>query len=473
VQNRSSIDGRPGRWGWLAAAIVLVVAAGETRAISVERVASGLASPLFLTAPPEDPARVFIVERAGRIRILRLASDTLEPEPFLDLGSLATNGELGLLGLAFHPDYAQNGFFYVSLATAEPLAGFDFRSRLLRFQVSADPDLADPESELQILEIPQPQANHNGGWIGFGPDGFLYNASGDGGGSNDAETGHTDGIGNAQDLTDNLLGKILRLDVDGDDFPGDPERNYAIPTDNPFSASANPPGPDPEIWAYGLRNPFRASFDRATGDLYIGDVGQGRCEEIDFQPATSTGGENYGWRLREGTIATPTPTESPVGGPKPPDNVDPIFAYPHLTSGVVCDSPGPGFDGRSVTGGYVYRGPVSSLVGRYFFADFIKGELWSFVFDGSLPADFDGTNYLDLTNHANDPEFTPDEGTIGSVASLGEDAAGNLYVVDLGGEVFRVPEPASGALALCALTSVGLLSRLRRTHAPPAPRIRR
>lgn len=460
MQNGSILRRRLGGWGWLATAIALVVAAGETRAITVERVAAGLASPLFLTAPPADPDRVFIVERSGRIRILRLDGDILETEPFLDLGSLSTSGELGLLGLAFHPDYAQNGFFYVYLATNEPLAGFGFRSRVLRFQASAeDPDVADLASELQILELAQPQNNHNGGWIGFGPDGFLYIASGDGGSGNDTGDGHTNGIGNAQDLTDNLLGKILRLDVDGDDFPGDLGRNYAIPADNPFSL----PVGDPEIWSYGLRNPFRASFDRDTGDLYIGDVGQNRCEEIDFQPASSPGGENYGWRLREGTIATPL-----VGGPRPPDNVDPIFAYPHSAGDSGCLLPAAGFTGISVTGGQVYRGPVASLVGRYFFADFGTGELWSFVFDGSAPGEFDGTNVLDLTNHANDPAFDPDEGTIGSVSALGEDAAGNLYVVDLGGEVFRVPEPSSGtAMAVCVLATVGFVSRFRQQRARP------
>ena len=425
------------------------IGAQEEVGVFVERVASGLARPVFLTAPPDDPDRVFIAEQhTGRIRILRPSTRTLESVPFLDLEGLSTGSEQGLLGLAFHPDYAQNGFFYVYVT--------DPTSRLLRFEVSDDPDIADPASRLQILEVPQPQSNHNGGWIGFGPDRLLYIALGDGGSSNDSGAGHTLDTGNAQDITDNLLGKILRIDPDGDDFPLDAARSYSIPADNPF---VNVSGDD-EIWAYGLRNPFRASFDRGTGDLYIGDVGQNVCEEIDFQPAASPGGENYGWRLREGTIATPT---GGVGGARPPGAIDPILDYSHFTTGELCSNPGAGFTGVAVTGGYVYRGPVPSLIGRYFFADFSTAELWSLVFDGSDPSTFDGTNYTDLTNHAGDPAFTPDAGSIDSVSSFGEDAAGNLYVLDLfDGEVFRIPEPGSSALGLTALATVIGLERRRK-----------
>ena len=395
---------------------------------------------------------MFVVEQhTGRIRILRLADRALEATPFLEVTGLSTGNEQGLLGLAFHPDYKVNGFFYVYIT--------DPTSRVLRFQVSADPDVADAASESQVLAFSQPQANHNGGWIGFGPDGTFHIATGDGGGANDSGGGHTAGTGNAQDLTDNMLGKILRIDVDGDDFPADATRNYAIPADNPWVGITG----DDEIWSYGLRNPFRASFDRATGDLYIADVGQNHCEEIDVQPGDSSGGENYGWRLREGILATPS---GGVGGQPPPGAIDPIMDYPHPSTGELCSNPGIGFAGFVVTGGYVYRGPVAELEGRYFFADFSTGELWSLRWDGTAPATFDGSNYTDLTNHSGDPRFVPDLGSIASISSFGEDAAGNLYVLDLfGGEVFYIPEPSRRAQQLAGLTALVWLTHRRRRAA--------
>jgi glucose/arabinose dehydrogenase len=416
---------------------VMMAGTASPQSFSTARIASGLARPVFLIAPPGDADRVFVVEQhTGRIRIINLADGSLNTTPFLTVTGLSTGNEQGLLGMAFHPDYGVNGYFYVYFT--------DPNTNVVRFQVSSDPDVADPLSETPVLGFSQPQANHNGGWIGFGPDDHLYIASGDGGGSNDNNNGHTIDTGNAQDLTENLLGKILRIDVDADDFPADLQRNYAIPADNPFVGVAG----DDEIWAYGLRNPWRPSFDRATGDLYIADVGQSRCEEIDVQPGTSTGGENYGWRLREGVIATPT---GGVGGPPPAGSIDPIFDYPHPGSAgsEPCSGPGAGFTGNSVTGGVVYRGPIAELAGRYFLADFVTAELWSLRFDGSSPNLFDGTNYTELTNHSGDPRFTPDMGTIGSVSSFGEDDAGNLYVLDLNdGEVFFVPEPTAGLLQL-------------------------
>jgi hypothetical protein len=360
---------------------------------------------------------------------------------------LSTGSEQGLLGLAFHPDYATNGFFYVAYTDSDPT------TRVVRYRVSAgDPDVADPSSAQPILSIAQPQANHNGGWLGFGPDGDLYVAVGDGGGQNDDDVGHTPGLGNAQDTT-NLLGALLRIDVDADDFPADPDRNYAIPPSNPFVGGA---GAD-EIWAWGLRNPWRPSFDRETGDLYIADVGQATCEELDVQLASSTGGENYGWRWREGVVATPT---GGVGGMRPMGAIDPFLDYPH--AGATCSGPPAAFFGRSVTGGYVYRGPVAALRGRYFFADFLEARLWSVVWDGSAPSTHDGTNYVDLVDHAQDPAFDPDVGTIDLVASFGEDAAGNLYVVDLDGEIFLVPEPGAGRLALAASGAAMVVAFARR-----------
>jgi glucose/arabinose dehydrogenase len=290
--------------------------------------------------------------------------------------------------------------------------------------------------------------------MGFGPDGFLYIASGDGGGSFDSGSGHTSGTGNAQDITANLLGKILRIDVNGDDFPADPARNYAIPAGNPFAGVVTG---DDEIWAYGLRNPWRSSFDRATGDFYIGDVGQGLCEEVNVHPASTPAGANYGWRLREGVIQTPN-----VGGPRPLGAIDPIMDYPHDADLNACSDPGAGFQGVAVTGGYVYRGPVPELQGIYFFADFGTGRVWSMRYDGSDPSTFDGTNYTELDDNTGEPEFTPNVGTIGSVSSFGEDAQGNLYVIDLGGEVFYIPEPPAAWLQLSGVAATFALARRRR-----------
>src|SRR5919112_49597 len=243
----------------------------------LQEIVSGLSSPLYLTAPPGDAARLFIVEKTGAIRIIK--DGVLLTDPFLDLSSrVSGGGEQGLLGLAFDPDYATSGRFIVHFTD---LAG---NTTVSRFQVSANPDVADPASELVILTATQPFANHNGGQIVFGPDGFLYLGLGDGGSGNDPE-------GRAQNLSD-LLGSILRLDVQN----GAP---YSVPADNPFVGQANA---RPEVWSYGLRNPWRFSFDRATGDLYIADVGQNQFEEVNVAPAAEGAGRgiNYGWSIMEG-----------------------------------------------------------------------------------------------------------------------------------------------------------------------------
>ncbi len=239
-------------------------------------VASGLAQPLFATSPPGDSQRLFIVLQHGRIVILQ--NGTVLARPFLDIGArVQTGGERGLLGLAFHPHYDQNGFFFVNYSQRDTGATI-----LERFQVSSDPNIAADSSGTAILDpIPQPAGNHNGGCIQFGPDGYLYIGLGDGGFGGDPDC-------RAQDPQD-LLGKMLRIDVDG---PGS-----RIPPTNPFTGDSSTLD---EIWATGLRNPWRFSFDRQTGDLYIGDVGQSRRAEIDFQPGNSTGGENYGWKIMEG-----------------------------------------------------------------------------------------------------------------------------------------------------------------------------
>jgi glucose/arabinose dehydrogenase len=401
-------------------------AAGDIPLVA-RRVATGLVRPVFVTAPPGDTSRLFIVEQhSGLIKILNLtgpSAGTINTTPFLDLDGQSTADEQGLLGMAFHPDYANNGQFYIHF-TAPGGAFSGGQINVRRYTRSAtDPNVANAQSAQSVIRFDHPQSNHNAGWIGFGPrDGYLYISSGDGGNGNDVGTGHIEPGGNAQNTT-SLLGKMLRLDVNGDDFPADSIRNYSIPRGgagqppaNPFSAPGNT-GAD-EIWHFGLRNPWRASFDRVTGDMYIGDVGQGAREEIDYQPGNSAGGLNYGWRLREGKIATPS---GGVGGNPPPGNVDPIHDYDRTI-------------GTTVTGGYVYRGPENpALEGRYFFADYGSGRMWYFKYDGQSL-----TKFAQLTIPA-------DVGSISSVSSFGEDALGRLYVTDLfGGEVFRLVPPVPG-----------------------------
>ncbi len=390
------------RWGhaglFLCALLVSRAADGET-ALTTIRVADGLTLPLFVVAPPGDTGRLFIVEQRagtiGRIKILNLGTGTVNAAPFLTVSGVSTGSEQGLLGLAFHPDYSANGLFYVNFTNS---AGTTI---VRRYTVSTNPDVADPNSAYPILSLSQPFTNHNGGWISFGPDGYLYVATGDGGSGGDP--------GNrAQDVSQ-LLGKMLRIDVNGDDFPGDPNTNYAIPPDNPFVGLS---GHD-AIWAYGLRNPWRSSFDRLTGDLYIADVGQGAWEEVDFQPASSTGGENYGWRCYEGNA----PYNLTDCG-SPDTMVFPIHVYSH--TGGNC----------SITGGYVYRGSqICDLRGAYFFADHCSNNIWSFRYDG--------TNLTDFRNRT--AELAPGGGlSITSITSFGEDAGGELYICDRGGEVFKI-----------------------------------
>lgn len=409
----------------LLAGVVLILpgSCGVTPAradlAGLQRLAGGLNAPIFVTHAPGDTSRLFIVERGGSIRIVNLSSGVLETTPFLTIPNVETAGEGGLLGLAFHPGYETNGRFYVNLTSGDNVSGTVFSTYIREYTVSANPNLAEPSTARPILSFGQPQSNHNGGWIGFNPtNGYLHIATGDGGAGDDTGTGHTAGTGNAQDITSNFLGKILRVDVDADDFAADTNRNYAIPPSNPFVGEAG----DDEIFAYGLRNPFRASFDRVTGDLWIGDVGQSAREEIDFLPASSAGGENFGWRLREGMIQTPS---GGVGGPRPAGNIDPVYDY---------NRDADEFGGTVVTGGYVYRGPDPALWGKYFFLDSRNSAGASddnyWVFD---PVDPFGT----VQNI--DSLLTPDVGSPMFPVSFGEDALGNLYIAYISsGDVYRI-----------------------------------
>ncbi len=354
----------------------------------------GFNRPVFLTAPSDGTNRIFVVEQDGRIYVFPNDRNVVGRTLFLDItGPVSRAGnEEGLLGLAFHPAYASNGYFYVYYSMANPR-----RSRISRFTVSAgDPNVADAGSELILLEFNQPFGNHNGGCLLFGPDGKLYISSGDGGSGNDPQN-------NAQNLG-TLLGKILRLNDDG-----------TVPADNPFIAQAGARG---EIWAYGLRNPWRMSFDRNTGDLWCGDVGQNRVEEIDL----IVRGANYGWRDFEGDRPN-------IPGGLPPFT-PPVATYTHAL-------------GFSVTGGYVYRGTrVPSLFGAYMYADFVTNRVWALVWDGNQVV----TNAQVMT-------------ASGGVASFGEDEAGELYFCSFDGNIYEFQDSGGGAPGLPqTLSATGIFS---------------
>jgi glucose/arabinose dehydrogenase len=352
-----------------------------TEPVALEVVASGLSFPLYLTAPDGDP-RLFIVEKGGTIRIVK--EGALLPIPFLDIsGQVSTGGEQGLLGLAFHPQYAANGRFIVHYT--DPAGD----TRVSGFRVSADPDVADAASEVSILAEDQPFPNHNGGQVLFGPDGYLYIMLGDGGSADDPG-------GRGQSLAD-LLGSILRVDpLDGG--------GYTVPADNPFVSST---GARPEIWSYGLRNPWRAAFDPATGDLYIADVGQRRWEEVDVSPSADGAGRglNFGWSIMEGPECFRDSSCDQEALELP------VLSYDH---GAGC----------SITGGFVYRGgAIPALQGHYFYSDFCRGWVRSFRFEnGSAVDQFQW------------PRLAPG----GNVPSFGRDAAGELYVMSTGGVVFKI-----------------------------------
>jgi glucose/arabinose dehydrogenase len=362
-------------------------------AITAELVVDDLDGAIDLNAPDGDPERIFILQRAGRIWIAQ--NGVLQPTPFLDISDdVLTGGERGLLGFDFHPLYNQNGFVFVRYNNN---AG---DTVVERYTVSAgNPNAANPASGFRVLTIPTSNQNHNGGWIEFGLDGYLYISVGD-----DVDSDL------AQDI-DDLHGKILRIDIDGDDFPADSARNYRIPPGNPF-AGPGVPGAD-EIWATGLRNPFRASFDRLTGDMWIGDVGALDWEEVSVQPATSLGGENYGWDCMEASLCHDSGACSCADAGLTP----PIFEYDHDT-------------GCAIIGGRVYRGcDIPDLQGAYFCADYCSDTIWSFRYEGGSVVD------LQQRQEELDP---PGSDSIASIVGFGEDGRGELYICDLGGQVFKI-----------------------------------
>ena len=408
--------------------------AQQVQGLDAIRVASGLSSPVFVTAPPGDFNRLFIVQQGGQIRILNLNTGLLNATPFLTVSNLQSGGEQGLLGLAFDPNYATNGKFYVKCTAPGGVFNSGI-SQIRQYQVSANPDIADttPANIKTMLAYDQPQTNHNGGWIGFSPrpndDHNLYIATGDGGNGNDQGPGHIEPGGNAQNNT-TLLGKMLRIHVD----PA--TGTYTVPLDNPFAGSTDP-NVKKEIWLLGLRNLFRDSFDRANGRMFIGDVGQNTREEVDVQqPTNPGGGENYGWRDREGFIqnpAYPTPTAAPTATPNPP-RVDPIFDYPRTT-------------GRTVIGGYVYRGALfPALQGVYVFGDYLgpnngTARIFTLNYDGTT-----ASNFQDITGQLFAIPTTSGDILLTNVSSFGEDAAGELYITDIGnGNVYKISSMLVGA----------------------------
>ena len=368
---------------------------GSGAQLASRLVVSGLDHPVHMAAPRLDPRRLFVVEQAGRIRLLK--DEVLLAHAFLDIASkVSCCQERGLLSVAFHPDFKANGRFFVYYTNS------DGDLVIARYQVSADPDVADAMSGQILLRISHPTyGNHNGGQLAFGPDGYLYAGTGDGGGGGDP-------FENAQNSTV-LLGKLLRLDVNVETAP-----YYTAPPSNPFVAPGDP-GRD-EIWAFGVRNPWRFSFDRGTGDIYIGDVGQDTWEEVDVQPAASTGGENYGWDVFEGRHCfepDPAPT-----CPNPPDGFTmPVLEYTHNTA---C----------SITGGLVYRGRrISAIAGCYFFSDYCSGWIRSVrIANGAA---------TDLT------EWRLPK--VPSVTSFGEDGEGEIYVLSQDGSVWRIAPAADVA----------------------------
>ncbi len=368
----------------LAAAVLALAATAPAMGARLVQVADGFDNALFVTAPAGDD-RLFVVEQTGKVRIIR-PDGTVAPRPFLDVSGLITSGgEQGLLGLAFHPRYASNGRFFVNYTNRSG------STVISEFRVSANPNVANPASRRRLMLISQPFPNHNGGMVAFGPDGYLYIGMGDGGSGGDP--------GNRAQNLRSPLGKLLRIDVNGSSG----SRPYRIPVTNPFRGRARVP---PEIFALGLRNPWRFSFDRTRGDLWVGDVGQGSREEIDFVTLARARAANFGWKRFEGRSRF---SDVPLSAGH---LVQPVAQYSHDT-------------GCSVTGGYVYRGPsIPGLDGRYVYSDYCSSQLWS-LRAGPSPG---GLREITGTLGTRLPQF--------GVRGFGEGSDGRLYVTT-GGTVWR------------------------------------
>ena len=362
--------------------------------LTAELIISNLDKPLFVTHAPNDNQnnnRLFIVEQAGLIKVINSDMDQ-GLSIFLDIRSIVNPGypfysEQGLLGLAFHPNYQNNGWFYVYYSSHEGIYG---NTKLARYSVTSDPNVANSYPDKIIITIEQPDFNHKGGWLSFGPDGYLYLSTGDGG----VLPEYQDLLGTSQNRN-SLLGKILRIDVNS---------GVLVPPGNPFNNL---------VWAYGLRNPWRCSFDRLTGDLYIADAGSNSWEEINFQPRNSVGGENYGWKCMEGFMCTG------YGGCvcDSPTLKSPLYTYPSNNNNNIV-----------ITGGYVYRGSIPSLYGYYIFGDYI-GTVWALKHNGII-----STEIIDITNvlKSTGADFR-------AISSFGEDSSGEIYICDhYNGKIYKI-----------------------------------
>lgn len=373
----------------LAFLLIFHVAATADSLPRAVKIIDNLAEPVFLTAPAGSTDALYILEKAGRIMIYDRQTRKVRPTPFLDIRrqiNIKMN-EQGLLGMAFSPDYKTDHRFYLYYTDTQG------DTQVSRFTVAKN---NGEIAEEKLLSIPQDFRNHNGGWIGFGPDNYLYIALGDGGSGNDPRQ-------RAQDMS-MLLGKLLRIDVSGDS-------GYLIPIDNPFISS---PESRDEIYAFGLRNPWRCSWDMKTNNLYIADVGQNHWEEINAVSENTLKGANFGWRTREATHAT---HKKNIGGEKPIAAIDPIYEYDHSV-------------GKSITGGYVYRGKIKSIYGHYFFADWVKHKTWSIVYDGKkVTEEHDWTHY-----------FAQRGRPVTHISSFGRDPQGELYIISHKGDIFSIIE---------------------------------
>jgi glucose/arabinose dehydrogenase len=362
--------------------------------LAVEKVADQFTRLLWVGQPAGIDDKLWVVEQDGKIWTVDSKTGARGGRPFLDIvrDVNRSGNELGLLGLAFAPDFKTSGRYYVNFTDKAR------KTRIVRFIANQGLADTDPAAAETLFTFDQPYNNHNGGWIGFGPDGMLYIATGDGGAGDDPK--------NFGQNLNTHLGKILRINVSS-------AKGYTVPKDNPFVGKA---GAVPEIWSYGLRNPWRCSFDRESGDFWIGDVGQNRWEEVNHVARGKGSGANFGWRLREGDVANPN---GKIAGDNPPGAIDPVHVYKHG---------GGRSEGFSVTGGYVYHGPLRELDGRYLFGDYQNPRIWSFELKGGK-----ATQFKDHTD-----DLQPEGGRINLISSFGEDNAGTLYIVDHTGAVYRI-----------------------------------